>query len=60
MCYKTEDLLPEQNLQGALVFVQRPSQRVPAKLVQLLHGADIFPLLLARLVCGSDEFRQRF
>ena len=42
--------LPEQNLQGTLVLVQRPSQRILAELVQLLHGADILPLLLARWV----------
>lgn len=42
------------------MFVQRPSQRVSAELVQLLHGADVFPLLLARWICGCDKFRQRF
>lgn len=51
-----EDCVPEENLQGALMFVKRPSHCVLAELVQLFYGADIFPLLVARLVRGVDKF----
>lgn len=56
---KTDEAVPEQNLQRALVFVQRPSQRVLAELVQLLHGAEVLRLLVARLICGRDKLPQR-
>jgi len=39
---------PEQELQGAVMFVQRPAQRRLAQLVELLHGAEVLGLLVAR------------
>lgn len=54
-----ENLVPEQDLKGAFMFVQRPSHRALTELVQLFYGADIFPLLVARLVRGIDKFGQR-
>lgn len=51
--------VPEEDLQRALVLVQRPSQRALAELVQLLHGAQVLRLLLATRVSRGDKLRQR-
>lgn len=53
-------LLPQQDFQRALVFVQRPPQSTFTELIELFHGTDILRLLLTRRIRGRYKFQQRF